>query len=143
MSKTSFNDANGHRIRLGKAAELNLSKHSFSVLVWIKIIRHNSHNQEDNAILGSNNCQLKECIHLNIRSQRPYMGFYGNDTASSFNILRENWYHLAFVYDLETLTQAIYVNGEIVASEPNHGPLEGNADVYLSEYAGARGLNGK
>jgi hypothetical protein len=143
MSETLLFASEGSRITLGTASQLCLSEHSFTVLVWVKIVRHNIVHQGDNAILGSNNCEPNRCLHLVVRNGYPYFGFYTNDLGCNVFLQVETWYHLGFVYNLETKTQSIFVNGKLSATEAGHEPLGGNADVFISQYAGARGLNGK
>ncbi|CAF2863141.1 unnamed protein product [Rotaria sp. Silwood2] len=46
-----------------------------------------------------------------IRQNRTYFAFYGNDCWGSTIVLTNSWYHFAFVYDYEALTQYIYLNG--------------------------------
>ncbi len=143
MAATLYCDATGHGHVIGRADTLGLAQSSFSVLVWVNIVRHNPNNQGDNAILGSSRGSRFRCLHLIIREGRPYMGFYENDISSSQHLNIGKWYHLAFVYKKEEQRQSIFINGELSASEEGHPSLQGNDEVLLSHYAGGRGLNGK
>ena len=54
------------------------------------------------------------CLHLTIRQSNSnyylYLGFYAADCEGVTSTLNK-WIHAAFVFDLTTLTQKIYLNG--------------------------------
>ena len=39
------------------------------------------------------------------------MGFMNNDCASSHTVTLNSWTHVAFIFDLTTMKQSIYMNG--------------------------------
>ncbi|MCP4543086.1 MAG: LamG domain-containing protein, partial [Chloroflexi bacterium] len=86
---------------------LGLYDTSFSVLAWIKA----DDLSGDRSILGTPTRSINEGLHLIIRDAQPYMGFFSNDTAGATTLETERWYHLAWVYDKDSSTQSIYVNG--------------------------------
>ncbi len=143
MSKVLVFSYTANFISIGNTETLGLSNHSFSICVWVKLDRYNTSNQGDNAILGSDHPIPNGCLHLVLRNGYPYLGFYGNDVVANRAIDINRWYHLSFVYNIEDKTQSIYINGKLSNSSGNHSPLEGSAEVYLSEYVGSRGLNGR
>lgn len=143
MSLTLHCPVSGTNISIGAAHQLPLANHSFSVLAWVYIVRHNVGHGGDNCILGCNDFRENCGLHLVVRNGQPYMGFYGNDTCSPDVLLIDKWYHLSFVYDLEARTQAIYVNGKLSVASGGHPPLNGTTNILISEYANGRGLNGK
>ena len=52
------------------------------------------------------------CLQAMIRYSKPFIGFgYGGDFLSSSTLSASKWTHLAFVHDLPTRTQLIYING--------------------------------
>ena len=51
------------------------------------------------------------CLHLLIRQQKLYRGFYGNDLAGIIRLVASKWYYIAFVFDSVTRTQSIYLDG--------------------------------
>lgn len=64
-------------------------------------------------------------LHYTIRQATLRMGFYNDDTQSSTNIVTNNWYHVAFVYDYASLKQSIYLNGKLDSSQTSKGPYKG------------------
>mmetsp|Transcript_493 Transcript_493/g.834 ORF Transcript_493/g.834 Transcript_493/m.834 type:complete len:387 (+) Transcript_493:114-1274(+) len=134
--------------RLPSASELRLSLSSFTVEAWVYIQTFNTDQQHDNAIVGQSprngNYRASSCFHLVIRDRRPYFGFYYDDLAGQTVLEPSAWYHLAFVFDLNTLNRSIYVNGSLDSSQVAHGPYKVSNDerLFVSQYAGGRSLNG-
>ena len=59
-------------------------------------------------------CQLPsmdQCLHLIIRYQKVFFGFYSDDTSGVQLLVPLRWYHLAFVFDCSTRNQSIYIDG--------------------------------
>ena len=56
------------------------------------------------------------CLHLVIRRQRLYLGFYGDDLWGNTNLTILRLYHIAFVFDCDNLNQSIYLDGVIDGS---------------------------
>ena len=54
---------------------------------------------------------LDNCLHLIVRNQRLYMGFYNDDLGGSAVLAPNTWYHVAWVYDSTTRTRTMYLNG--------------------------------
>ena len=131
-------------VEIGTANELGLNL-SFSVSCWFLILRFNTEDSGDNTIIGSGGqCHEYSTIHLITRNRKLYFGFYCNDTAGNHILDTNVWYHSAFVYDAETKSQRIYLNGKLDAEGMNKCPLRGNSTVFISKYADAsRGLNGR
>ncbi len=67
------------------------------------------------------------CLHLLIRQNSTYFGFYNDDCQSSTIININQWYHFAFVYDYTTHIQYIYVNGNLDCIHNSSGPFLGNS----------------
>jgi hypothetical protein len=67
------------------------------------------------------------CLHLLIRNNSTYFGFYADDCAGSTIININQWYHFAFVYDYTTYTQYIYLNGNLECTHNSAGPFLGNS----------------
>ncbi len=129
---------------IGTARSLGLSGKSFTVTAWVNLESFdNIHGQDDHTIIGMDDYGFGVGLHLIIRNGFPYMGFYGNDTASPQPLTLNQWHHIAFVYDLNERSQAIYIDGKLSVKERNHDPLGGDNMVYLSRYAGGRGLDGR
>jgi hypothetical protein len=107
------------------ASYISLANTSFTIEVWLQPTLFP--NLIDHGILGlCPSAASYQCLHLLIRKSGSnnylYFGFFGDDcqgnTALSLNV----WIHAAFVFDITTLTQSIYLNGILdnscVASAP-------------------------
>lgn len=95
------------------SAELGFIHASFTVTVWVTIARHKT----DNSIIGS-----YDGLHLVIREQYPYLGFFSNDTKAKTALVPGKWYHLAFRYNLPNQEQAIFIDGKLDIKEQGHPP---------------------
>jgi hypothetical protein len=139
-------DFTSQRQHVGRTGDLGLSGNSFSFLCWIVLRDRNvadPGDQGDQTILAQEAIGTGECLHITIRNMKPYFGFYGHDTGSKTELSLHTWYHLGFVYDVNTRTQLIYVNGRLDArSDVSIPPLRGNHDLYYSHYYKGRPLKG-
>ena len=87
-----------------------LTNVSFTVEAWIKPTAYPY--SSDHSIVGLCPSQTTNyCLHINIRNQKLYFGFYYNDAAGVTLIALNQWVHTAFVFDISTMTQTIYLNG--------------------------------
>jgi hypothetical protein len=87
-----------------------LNNVSFTVQAWIQPTGYP--NPSDHSIVGLCPSQTTDyCLHINIRNQKLYFGFYFNDVPGTTIILLDLWVHTAFVFDISTMQQTIYLNG--------------------------------
>ena len=87
-----------------------LYNRSFTIEAWIKPTGYP--NVKDHSIVGL--CPTYSshiCLHLMIRYQKLYFGFQNYDQSGTTNLIIQNWYHVAFVYDYVTTQQTVYLNG--------------------------------
>ena len=87
-----------------------LTSTSFTVETWIKPTGFP--NEKDHSIVGL--CSVQDpnyCLHITIRHEKLYFGFYYNDVEGQTTIIADQWIHGAFVYDSTEKTQRIYLNG--------------------------------
>lgn len=125
------------QVDVGTGVDLKLTKASFTVEVEIKVDRYNSTNIFlDSTILGSKkaNGHVSSVLHLTLRNKIPYMGFLHNDTRAKQVINEGIWYHLAFVYDINTKTQQIYVNGKLDGQAVAKNPYVGSDPLALGNW---------
>ncbi|CAF1383449.1 unnamed protein product [Adineta ricciae] len=108
---------------------LNMAYTSFSLTVWA---RANSFRTGcgigicDNAIFGQHDQNtVRRSLHITVRYQTIYLGFYGDDISGSLVLQPLVWYHMAFVYDYQNREQLVYVNGDLDNSGSLKGPYEG------------------
>ncbi|CAF3363778.1 unnamed protein product, partial [Rotaria socialis] len=109
---------------------INMALTSFSLFAWVKATSfHNTAigSYSDNAIFGQ--CQQTvqdECLHLIVRNQYIYFGFFADDISSVTLLSTNTWYHIGYVYDYSARTQYIYVNGVLDVSGSPKGPYQGS-----------------
>lgn len=107
---------------------IDLSDGSWTFETWIYpfILDNNA----DYGIIGQcESLSTDRCLHLNIRNGKLYMGFFSDDLSGVTSLAIPKWYHLAFVFDRNSLTQSIYVDGV----------LDGNR-IASSSYLGKNGV---
>jgi hypothetical protein len=91
-----------------------LSYTSFTVDTWLYIT--GLLNVDHHSIFGyCSQASTYNCLHLTIRQNGSnyhlYLGFYWADCQGVTSLTLNTWIHAAFVFDLTTLTQQIYLNG--------------------------------
>jgi hypothetical protein len=120
---------------------------SFTVSCWFFIQGFNevdhSNDTGDNTIIGMDRIAINCTLHLVTRSRKLYFGFYCNDTAGNTELEEMRWYHAAFVYDAANQSQRIYLDGKLDGEGLTKPSLGGDFPVFISSYAGGRGLNGR
>jgi hypothetical protein len=131
-----LNGGSEHALLSASNQDMGIQGTSFSVSSWIY---RDDFNSADQGILSNNLCKL----HLTIRGNKAYLGFCGNDISGNILLNPGQWYHLAFVYDANAQTQAIYVNGVLDVIQSGHAPLTADTPLRIGGYAGGNGLNGK
>jgi hypothetical protein len=123
-------------IKLPDGDELGIVGASFSIDCWVYIhVMKGVGGTEglDNCIIGTRTDVAKRGLHCILRRGRPQFAFFHNDIIAPHSIPTKTWVHLAFVYDLTTTTQQIFMNGDLIASESGHPPLE-NGNVFIGSY---------
>jgi hypothetical protein len=78
---------------------LNMAYTSFSLIAWVKptTLRFNSSspNDADSAIFGQfQNNTKDQSLHIIVRQQKIYLGFYNDDLQGNVTIYPGNWYHV-------------------------------------------------
>jgi hypothetical protein len=78
---------------------LNMAQTSFSLLAWVKATSfHNefiSGTYTDNAIFGQNQANtLDRSLHIIVRNQVIYLGFWSDDIQGNKTLYPGNWYHV-------------------------------------------------
>jgi hypothetical protein len=99
-----------------------LNNVSFSVEAWIQPTGYP--NPSDHSLLGiCESTSTDYCLHLVIRNKQLYFGFYGDDLPGVTTLLLNQWVHVAFVFDVTTKEQTIYINGFSDASHTANNAL--------------------
>ncbi|CAF1122109.1 unnamed protein product [Didymodactylos carnosus] len=118
-------------ISVPSTSYFNLNSRSFTFQIWINL---NSLSIGDQPIFSQCTCTTcsNQCLFLIIRSSKLYMGFTYNDLAGSTTLVTGVWYHVAFVYNYQTLQQIIYLDGVQDAISSNAQPYLGtNGTMYF------------
>ena len=117
---------------LPKAEKLILRDHDFTISVWIKIKDYNVADvDKDISIIGAKGNSYQESIHVMVRSQKPYFGFFSNDLRGKTIIEPGRWYHLACRYNKLTGEQAIFVDGKLDSRSLGHPAYKGRENIYV------------
>lgn len=126
-------------VNLPKANELGITDSSFTVEAWFKA---NNLPNVDQVIFGTDTMGVNIGLHLVIRNKKPYMGFYGNDTAGTTTIQTNQWYHISWRYDIDKGEQAIFLNGNEEIKTKGHAAFKGKSVLKIGRWAGARYFTG-
>lgn len=121
---------NQARVDLPTAPELHVRDHDFTVGVWLKIPKYLP-EKEDYCILGAKNSSYQQALHLLIRNQKPYMGFFNNDLVGNTLIEPGKWYHVVWRYNKRNGEQAIFVNGKLDAISFGRPAYLGGDSLYV------------
>ena len=121
---------NKSHIVLPKAEDFKIRDHDFTVSAWIKIKEYLP-EKEDYCIIGTKTNTYQQGIHLLIRDQMPYFGFYANDLKGNTRIEAGKWYHLVWRYNKENGEQAIFVNGKLDSKSLGHPSFKGRDNLFL------------
>lgn len=108
----TFNDTTGNYISLYTIPDSFWNAGSWSVSAWVKI-NSTSKVSGDNAVLSHGIAGNSQGLHLGIRNNVIYFGFYSNDIGSSSLVVANRWYHITWVFDYGQKQRLVYVNGAI------------------------------
>ena len=122
-------DGDGDYVELTGASSLGLNG-DFTVDAWIYVTNYSS---GDEAVLGMDITpnQFNDTLHLDLRNEKLYFGFQNNDSSGNTILSTDTWYHLAWRYSESTGKQAIFVNGDLDASDLGHPAFAGTGTVYI------------
>ena len=74
---------------------LNMAWTSFSLVAWVKATSFTNGYMEDNAIFGQFDQNVQDrSLHIIVRTQLIYLGFYGDDSQGVITLYPGNWYHV-------------------------------------------------
>ena len=103
---------------------------SFTIDAWI--FPTGFPNTVDHSIFGI--CPLLsnyECLHLTIRKSGSnyflYFGLWGDDCPGVLRVTLNEWIHVAFVFESNSQTQSIYMNGQLDVTRTAAGPFKANS----------------
>ncbi len=117
-------------IILPGAESFKMRDHDFTVAAWVKLKEYLP-NKEDYCIIGTKNNTYQQGIHLLIRNQKPYFGFYNNDLRGKTSLEAGKWYHLVWRYNKLSGEQAIFLNGKLDSRSLGHPAYKGRDNLYI------------
>ena len=121
---------NDSRISLPTASEMNIRDHDFTMSAWVKIPEYLP-EKEDYCVIGARNNAYQHGLHLVIRNQKPFMGFFNNDLQGNTTIEAGRWYNIIWRYNKSNGEQAIYVDGKLDAVSTDRPPYMGSDSLYV------------
>ena len=125
----AYFDSKSH-IVMPKSEEFRIRDHDFTVSAWVKIEKY-LEDKPDYCIIGTPNNSYQEGIHLLIRNNRPYFGFYSNDLAGKTFIEASRWYHMVWRYNKLNGEQAIFVDGKLDSRSLGHPSYKGRDKLFV------------
>lgn len=130
------------RVALRNANQLGLNG-DFTVEAWVNINEFPS-GQLDHPILGTDQRETNQGLHLTIRNQRPFLGFFGdNNDLQGNTVLQPNtWYHITYRYTASNRQQAIFVNGRLDSTRTTTANFQGTGLVNIGRSSNDRYFNG-
>lgn len=135
----NFDGANDY-ITTTDATSLGMIDNSFTVETWVYVDKYEN---GDEGIVGNELWgTTSKGLHLALRSEKPYMGFFGNDMGGNTTIATQKWYHIAYVYDKAAGRQSIYVNGKLDKTETGHNPFTGDSKIFIGRLRNGNFFNG-
>lgn len=117
-------------IILPGAESFKMRDHDFTVAAWVKLKEYLP-SKEDYCIIGTKNNTYQQGIHLLIRNQKPYFGFYNNDLKGKTSLEAGKWYHLVWRYNKLSGEQAIFLNGKLDNRSLGHPAYKGRDNLYI------------
>jgi subtilisin-like proprotein convertase family protein len=120
-------DGNDDYLSLATASALSLYNNSFTVGAWVQATSLSG----DRTILGTDETGANQGLQLLLRSGKPYLGFWGDDLASTTTLTANQWYYLTWRYDAATREQAIFINGVKNASRTAGNAFLGSGVVKV------------
>jgi hypothetical protein len=66
-------------------------------------------------------------IHVSSGNYSLYFGFFGDDCQGNTYVSANEWIHVAFVFDVNSLTQSIYINENLDASRTAEGSFQASS----------------
>ncbi|WP_282036708.1 LamG domain-containing protein [Saccharicrinis aurantiacus] len=123
-------DGNAY-VTLPEASTLGISNSDFTISAWVKLARNTDEKQRDFSVMGTKENYYRGGLHLQIRNNKPYFGFFSNDVSGTTNLCANRWYHIVWRYNKYNQEQAIYVNGELDGASLNHPPFVSKSNLFI------------
>jgi len=122
--------ADSQYIELPSAIVLGIYNHDFTIGGWIKV---DTFANRDLSILGTDQSYYRKGLHLQVRNQKPYFGFFSNDIMGKTILQSEQWYYIAWRYTKRSGEQAIFVNGMLDSRSIGHPSFMGRHNLEVGK----------
>ena len=89
---------------------LNMAYTSFSLVAWVKAntLRNDGLSSRNNAIFGQHETYTQDrSLHIIVRNQKIYLGFYSDDIQGNRILSPNNWYHVSHLFKSTSPTYII------------------------------------
>ena len=123
-------------VNIKGAKSLGMTDRSFSASAWV--FRAKSAGSGDHTVFGTDETSGGKGLHLIVRGNKYYIGFYGNDCGSRAVSNKDKWEHVVYVYDKPSKTQRIYANGVEAGKCTNKASFKGTGMVRIGQWAKGR-----
>lgn len=118
-------------------------QNSFTASFWFKL---NDVIRSDNALGGHGTTVASQGLHMGVRNNTMYFGFYGNDMGgAAADMVANVWYNLTFTYNAQNFRRRIYRNGIFNAESTASAAYTGagtNFEIGRYPWGAAAGLVG-
>jgi hypothetical protein len=107
------------------SSNINIANSAFTISFWANVSSWNSVGYGNSAGFIGNTAgsgSMDQWLHLAIRNQKPYFGFYNDDLTGTTVINSGQWYFYTFSVTAAKL-KSIYVNGALDSSGTASGLL--------------------
>ena len=105
---------------------LELFNRSWTFEAWIYV----SHVTDGTDYPIIEQCQstiLDRCLHLIIRHRKLYLDSYSDDLPGLTNLTAARWYHTAFVFNISSGNQSLYLDGVLDATRQSNSSYLGTS----------------
>jgi hypothetical protein len=110
-------------------SDFSLAGRSFTVEAWIWLNAAGG-DRPVLAQVGSENL-----LHLVVRNNRLYLGFWNDDLAGAMDVPTGEWVHVAYSYNEATREQRVFLNGVLDASRTASASFaENNLPLHIGAY---------
>lgn len=126
-SAMQFNGSNQYASTNISAEDAGFTNSSFAVDVWVKPDNLNG----SSVILGQLSGDTGERLQIGLHNGNAFMSFSGDVLTGNTALASNIWYHLAFVYDADTMEQKIFLNGIEDGSRTAGNHFSGTSELYI------------
>ena len=97
---------------------LNMAQTSFSLVAWVFATSFNNalnnNSRIDSAIFGqSENFTIDRSLHISVRNQKIYLGFFSDDISGNQILLPGVWYHVRISLNWSKVRSAVLVESRL------------------------------